>query len=623
MSSRLPPRLRTLLGMLVALVVWSIPRPAAAWIENHVLGDDVRIALERSGKAVVEHRLTLHTNGSERLRGYRLEGLARDAEPLPDSYVVPASDALSSSLASATPVILEVEPGDGEGLAALSLRIDDRKGLRRGTYVFVLRYRTDLLATGQVARDGAMARVTWDGPVFDDGFDNARTTFVVPAAPSAPRPVSEAQAHEGDDTLPATYFSELRRGSEHDELELLRTYAPKQESIRWAIRVDARALDATARQEIAPPETPAFSAVSARLASRDLQIGVGAGLFALVALLGWWRSREVAALSQAAGAETPPIVPFPGWLRAILAAAAMVAGVGLQLVWVRPIAGALCVLAACVLVAHGASRPLPAQLRRGPGRWLTVTEREAFGPTPRLRGAWLDTSTRAGKLVVLVLLGLWGAASAWLAQRALSLGILLGFDAVVLLAIAGTGRMAGLPPDMAVEPVAFLRRLAAALRKRRGLEGMRLVPRIRIPQGEVDPDELRLWVVPKLPMRGFSAIEIGVTYALGFGARVAMPEVLLRVVADSPCDEAVAAVSRKGRITPGRKPDERVIAFAPRLPTVRMTAEIAAALAMRVVDREALRRAAEPPPPPQAEPKKRRTRRPKKAPAEAPQHDAA
>jgi hypothetical protein len=68
-----------------------------------------------------------------------------------------------------------------------------------------------------------------------------------------------------------------------------------------------------------------------------------------------------------------------------------------------------------------------------------------------------------------------------------------------------------------------------------------------------------------------------------------MPEVLLRVTAESPCDEAVAAISSHGRITPGRKPDERVISFAPRLPTVRMTAEITAALAFRVMDRSAPR----------------------------------
>jgi hypothetical protein len=107
---------------------------------------------------------------------------------------------------------------------------------------------------------------------------------------------------------------------------------------------------------------------------------------------------------------------------------------------------------------------------------------------------------------------------------------------------------------------------------------------VRIPTGEVDADELRLLVVPRLPLRGFSSIEVAMTYAVGFGARVAMPEILVRVVAGSPCDQALAAMSRHARITPGRKAEERVFTLAPRLPTVAMTAEILAALAARVTD---------------------------------------
>ncbi len=68
-----------------------------------------------------------------------------------------------------------------------------------------------------------------------------------------------------------------------------------------------------------------------------------------------------------------------------------------------------------------------------------------------------------------------------------------------------------------------------------------------------------------------------------------MPEVLLRVVAGSACDQAVAALSTHGRISPGRKPDERVIAISPRVPTVRSTMEITAALAIRVMDHAAPR----------------------------------
>ena len=148
-----------------------------------------------------------------------------------------------------------------------------------------------------------------------------------------------------------------------------------------------------------------------------------------------------------------------------------------------------------------------------------------------------------------------------------------------------------MPPDRAVEPAGFLRSLSKRLRAMPIADTIRLVPRIRIPHGAIDPDELRLLVVPRVPLRGFNGIEVGICYALGTGARVAMPEVLLRVVGDSPCDHAVAAISLAGRITPGRRVGERVIAVAPRLPTVRMTAEIVAAIAARVIDREAVQQA--------------------------------
>ncbi len=81
---------------------------------------------------------------------------------------------------------------------------------------------------------------------------------------------------------------------------------------------------------------------------------------------------------------------------------------------------------------------------------------------------------------------------------------------------------------------------------------------------------------------GFSGIEIALSYAVSIGARGAMPEVILRVVAGTPCDEAATTPAWRGRVTPGRKPDERAIAFTPLLPTVRMTAESAVALATQV-----------------------------------------
>ncbi|MCA9625242.1 MAG: hypothetical protein KC731_39740, partial [Myxococcales bacterium] len=268
---------------------------------------------------------------------------------------------------------------------------------------------------------------------------------------------------------------------------------------------------------------------------------------------------------------------------------------------------ALAVLAAVISAAHGVPR-LAGSGSRGPGRWLNVSEREALAPVPREKGAWLDVSTRAGRVLFFLVLVGHGVATWLLSRHSFLLALQLGFDAVIWLSIFGLGRLATFPPDMAVEPARFFRALAAKLRKMKRKPGLdaaaiRLVPRIRIPQGEVDADELRLGIVPKLPLRGFGGIEVGLTYAVGLGARVAMPEILVRVVAGSPCDEALAAISARGRITPGRKPDERVIAISPRFPTPAMTASIVAALAARISD----------PTPASAAPTKRRRRaRPKK-----------
>jgi len=575
----------------VVVVLLATTRPAYAWIENQVLGVEARVEVEQSGKAVIEQRITLKTNGNVRLRRYRIRGVDRDAVPLPNSYVVPARDALSGSLDSATPVSMELhhprrrDPDDAAPPAELEIKVDDRKGLRRGKYLFVLRYRTDLRARGLIQRDGAMVRIRWDGPSFDDGFDNARTIFVLPAAPTAPRAVEQPTGAEDEDTLPSTYLSEVRRGSEQDEVELMRTYAPKEASIPWSVRVDPRALAPLPR-----PSEPATTASrpdddsAVAKIDRDIMLAIGGALFLFYLLLVWLKGREVARLARQSGATMPPLVPLPAILRGLLAALLLTGGVALQLLAEQAAAGASCVVAACVMAAHGGARVAPDSQMRGPGRWLTVSESEALASVPALHGAVLDVSTRLGKLLLLLLLVTLSAAVYFLAQLSAFHALLVGFDGVALLAVFGTGLMRSLPPDMAVEPARFLRKVVHRLRKRKGMKDVRIAARIRIPRDAVDPDELRLLVVPRLPLRGFSAIEVGVIYALGIGARVAMPEVLLRVVAGSPCDDAVAVLSARGRITPGRRREERVIAFAPRFPTVRSIAEITAALAVRVKD---------------------------------------
>ncbi|MBI4700703.1 MAG: hypothetical protein HY744_05995 [Deltaproteobacteria bacterium] len=583
-------------------------RPAQAWIETHVVGDEARVEIERSGKALVEHRIRITTKGSEKLRSFDLVGVDADAAPAEGSYVVPEREALAISLESAVPLRTALDlpkprAADGSGARdapppRLRLELDADRGLERGGYVLVVRYRTDLLARGGIARDGAMAEVSWTGPIFEDGFDGARTTFALPASPTPPRAIELPEmGTPGDEASAAPAFlSQVHRGEEQDEIELVRAFAPKREAIAWTVRVDPRAFADLPRPELRQGAAPAPAGLGlpADPRARRWWLGGAGGLFALYALCVLLKGREVARRARAARAEVPPFVPLPLVLRAALAAAALVGGLGLQLRTDRALLGSALVVGAAALAAHGAARHAAAArpggasaALRGPGRWLSVTEAETLRGIPRPAGAWLDVSTRAGKALCLVALALLAAGVAWLCRSEPERALLLGLDSAALLAVFGTGRTNGLPADLAVEPGRLLAKVAARIRKMAPAAGLRLVPRIRLPDGETDPDELRLLVVPRLPRRGFSAIEVGVTYALGLGARVAMPEILLRAVAGSECDRAAAALSRYARISPGRKPEERVLAFSPRLPTAKMTAQIAVALAAAVTDHAA------------------------------------
>ncbi len=582
----------------VALLLLA-PREACAWIENHVLGDEITVRVDDTGKALIEHRIRLHTNGNVRFRTYTIAGIDRDAVLLSNSYVVPAREAHRNSLETATPLTLELvhpSPKNGElQPARLKIQVDDKKGLRRGTYLLVIRYRTDLLATGCVRDDGAFTRITWASPIFEDGFDNARTTFILPRAPTPPRGVADMVGPIGDadDEGSPTYLTEVRRGDATDEVELLRTYAPKGEAVVWAVRIDPRALTVAGAPGAGQPslQPQAAHTLPTSLAERPVapegRAPLWAGLmFLLTAILVWLKAREVSRLAADANAEVPACVPLPGWARAPLAAAALTGGVALQLAFDRAVMGACLVVVASALTAYRSARLDSKAAMRGPGKWLTVTVSEALRGLPRPVGGWLDFSTWRGKLLLIAALAGTGFAAWLLGQRSFWHAVVLGADAVFLLTLFGTGMGRALPPDMTVEPARFLAKVLHRLRKRKDLEGVRIVPRIRIPIGEVDADEVRLLLAPRAPLRGFVAIEIGLTYAVGMGARVAMPEVLLRVVSGSACEQAVAAISRIGRASPGRRQGERSICLAPRFPTVRMTAEIAAAVAIRVIDRE-------------------------------------
>lgn len=584
--------IRRVVWWLCALASFAVARPAYAWRDNRITSDEVRLELDSTGTATVEHRLAVRLNGNERQRGVVLKSVDPDAVPLPNAYVVPATEALGNSLVSAVPLKLALveAPFQADGPASpsdardLDLSVDDAKGLGRGAYVFVFRYRTDLKGRGLVRREAAMMLVEWHGPRVGVGLDNVRVVFSLPPAPTAPRAVESSEDADG-----VAFLSEVRRTSASDEVDLVRAYVPEGAAVVWMIRADARAVEGLALppgllHPLPAPLEPVFE----MLHGRALR-GVGALVFVLYALLIGLKGRQVRRLAAAAKSTMPPVVPVPEWLRVPMAAGALVAGIYLQLLASRPVLGALTIVMAVFLAAHGVACLDQAAALRGPGRWLAISEADAFVKPVRPRGAPLDLATTSGKLLFLLSMAPFFVGATLLWSRAPQQAVLVALDVVVVLAVFGTGRLGTLPPDLAVEPAVFFRRLVKNLRKRSGTAGLRLVPRVRIPSGDVDADELRLMVVPRLPLRGFTSIEVGMTYAVGLGARVPMPEILLRVVEGSACDLALAALSRSARITLGRKPDERVFTLSPRLPTAAMTAEILVALALRVTDVAAIR----------------------------------
>ena len=168
-----------------------VATPAWAWVETHLVSDEVRIEVERSGGAVIESR---HHDARAGGPARSFDVAVGDAAitPLGDGSVISAqSDGLLG-----LPIPLAVSPRpDG----ALRINIDSPRGVSRGTFLFHVRYRKNLLTGDNIRRDGAMLRLRFMGPAWQEGLDNASATFVLPPAPTEPRP--------GNDQV-----SETRRG---------------------------------------------------------------------------------------------------------------------------------------------------------------------------------------------------------------------------------------------------------------------------------------------------------------------------------------------------------------------------------------------------------------------------
>jgi hypothetical protein len=438
-----------------------------------------------------------------------------------------------------------------------------------------VRYRKNLLAGESIRREGAMLRVRFVGPAWQEGLDNARCTFTLPPGPTEPRPPNvEGRKDDHDDIEEddgGMFISQVKRAQDHDEVELIRPHVARSEAVTWTIRIDPRALGEVNDPRLRPPlPPPAPKMVPAE--EQAAYAGAAGAVVLFFSILTGCKARQVARHAQTI-AKPRPLIPIGTPLRTLLAGPVLAGGVALQLHSEDPWRGTLLVLLAMALTWY--LPPVWERRPRGPGRWLPVADSEAFARPPTPKDAWLDASTRGGLALFLLLLGAAGGLAYAVWQTSSYAGYVIVFDTAVLFPLFGTGRRAELPGDPVFGPGPSLGRIAKKLRK---LPKTRAIAWGRLPLGSSQFDELRLLCAPKVPLRGLAGIEVGLVHVGGLGGSIYLPEVLVRVIDGSPAHEAFLQRMPGSRWVRGRRADERVTSLKPRIPTMAMTTMLVARL---------------------------------------------
>jgi hypothetical protein len=543
---------------LAATAAWALP--AAAWIEQNPKGLLSVVEIEADGHATVSHELVLEVRGGP-LKSLELGTSDLDAEILPDASVTRA--------AGGVPIPLLVERhADG----SLGLEVDQPKGLRGGTWLFKVRYRTNLAERDRLRIRGGAVEIGWVGPRLDAGVDGVRAIFRLPPSDTAPRlpPVDKDDPDPGFGVM----VSSLHHTPQADEIELVRSHVARGEPVLWRVETSAlvprvpgaaaRSLEKTAASPSSPPSAPA----------RSLHWPLMSGLFGVaLALLALLKDRSL----RAAGTAPRSFVPLPTWARVPLSAlvlgGALLFGNELE----EPTLAAFAVLAAMLLAALRA--PRVSRALRGPGRWLLLRDDEAFTPhRVRRPGAWLDSGTIAGVLTLAALLVATAAQSFAELSHSPLRALLVALGGAALMPVFFTGRASELVGDRVAFSRRFMRDLTRALRERGRAKA---VAWGRVPDGSGEPDELRVLIQPKDGLPGLVALETGLDAQRGVGGVVGVPFVIVRAKEGS---RAQGALPRGAIWTRGRKPDERVAILSPKLPTVGLTCELVERLLDELTD---------------------------------------
>lgn len=567
---------RRIPGWLSFLCVFALSWDARGWVERTVASDSVTVDLDRAGSALVTHEILLAIRGGP-MKEFSVEPIDADAEMQAEATATLAK----SGQAAGLPLPLSVVK-DG---TKITLRPLVGKGLRGGRYSVRFAYRTDLAAAGRVATRVGRTVVEWSGPSFPDGIDSVRVVFRVPRGSTPPRlPSSEAgDATLVEDELGGVFLSTSRRAADKDELEIVRPHVAKGEVVLWRAVVDGASFDLAPREVpvvVEPEPAPAPTPKAAPRTSETVPVAIAAAAGAVYALLVFLKARLVRAACAARRAVPRPLLPLSTLLRALLAGASM-AGAAFLVHFGWPTFAGASLLVALAAATHLA--PLAPLTPRGPGKWTRLDDAALDAPpaAEAVPGRFMDVTSLRGFVPFVLLLGGIVTAAVMLGRRSSYEGVAVALAASALLPLFFTGRGGELPPDPWTAPRALCDWLANALA---GDGTLSVHPIGRMPLGRDVPDELRLAVAPAEPLPGLLGIEVGLDVHRGAFGYLELPFVILRVQDAAPAANALP----KGLLwTRGRTEDERVSVLRPKLPTRRLTAELARDVARRLSKKRA------------------------------------
>ena len=211
----------------------------ASYEESHVTGDEVRITVDASGSARVEHAIVWRVVAGHP-HGFDLTGTEDTAQPEPAAT-------LESEDGQVIPAMVTLVPGKG-----LRVSVGEPKALHHGQqYQVHLAYTVNLAATGELSREGTSYRLLWRSPLPPEGYETPRVTFILPPALEPPSALIGEGAMR-DDGVKAS----LKRDPQHDEIDLVRPHVGRGEDVLWAVRVDGRAFEAGHAPRLAPAPPP-------------------------------------------------------------------------------------------------------------------------------------------------------------------------------------------------------------------------------------------------------------------------------------------------------------------------------------------------------------------------------